>query len=546
MLFHVFSSPSEGDFLPLAEHLSCRLFRSAVGAVGALAARGGAVPPQIDGAAATPDRVSTRLWSPDVGHVLRGLSDRTGDHGAWLSAQLSLAAFTSGLIDDLEIELAGAPDRWLGVAGRSLRGDRLRFAGHAGSLVVTRSTGDTLLRLQRVDTEALGPVWTRRGGDDLARIGSASMAVLGGGEYIDQWETPEYELAPAATPGFRTQLEEATALLEQCLPVTYVWIAAVLREVGAFATPSDGTRSSSSVVWPGHVRMSVGAKLIQTINMLVHECCHQYFYLVMSSARVTRPNAPQVFSVLKQTARPFERVLLGFHAFGNVLLVHDALLDGRHPVDRGEVDRERAFTRQIVAGLDASLQGGWEQQLEEAGVELYLPLRRRLIEAGLLDSPRPASRVLVERALYRPEVFEYQRSLALGEPVDERALPARWCVLPATLLVALYWLFTSATYHPRARGTASAGDGPGTVVVSLAAPERAFADLEAGAEATIRIAGGAPHRMMVRRARASPCAASPRCVEIEARVDAPADSIAIPGRAAVPAEVVLSARSVIR
>jgi len=386
MLFHVFSTPTEGNFLALAEHLSCRLFRSTVGAVGTLAGRVGAAPPRIDASAATPQRMSTRLWSPDLGNALRGLSERTGDHWPWVSAQLAIAAFASGVVDDIDLELAGAADRWLAVAGRSLRGECLRFEGRAGRLTVTDAGGDTVLRLDRVDTEALGPVWTRPGGDDLVRIGSAGTAVLGGGEYIDQWEPPDYKAAPA-TPAFRVQIEEATAFLEEHLPVTYVWIAAVLREVGAFANPGAGTRSSSSMVFPGHVRMSAGASLVQTINMLVHECSHQYFYFVMSGARIVRRDAPQLYSVLKQTARPFERVLLGFHAFGNVLLVHDALLEGRHPIDRAEVERERASTRRLVAKLDASLQGGgWEDQLEEAGVELYLPLRRRLIDTGLLDA----------------------------------------------------------------------------------------------------------------------------------------------------------------
>lgn len=391
MLFNVFSSPDEGDFLSLAEHLSCRLFRSTVGGVRALAGRLGAAPPPIDVDAATPDRVSTRLWSPDVGHVLRGLSARTDDHWPWVSAQLAIAGFASGLVDDLDIELAGAPDRWLTVAGRSLRGERLRFEGHAGSLAVTDGGGETVLRLDRVDSEGLDPVWARSDADDLVRIGSAGTVVLGGGEHIDQWETPDYELAPA-TPAFRAQIEEAAAVLEECLPTTYVWIAAVLREVGAFANPGPGTRSSSSVKCPGHVRMSVGASLIQTINMLVHECCHQYFFLATTGARVTRRDAPEVYSVLKQTARPFERVLLGFHAFGNVLLVHDALLDGRHPINRREVEAERTFARQLVAGLDASLQGGWQHQLEEAGVEIYQPLRRRLVEAGHLDAAQSGVR----------------------------------------------------------------------------------------------------------------------------------------------------------
>jgi hypothetical protein len=157
-----------------------------------------------------------------------------------------------------------------------------------------------------------------------------------------------------------------------------------------------------------------------------------------------------------------------------------------------------------------------------------------------------ARRVDVERALYRPEVFEYQKSLALGEPVDERPLPALWCVVPAALLLVLYWLFASATYHPHASGTASRGAGPDSVVLSIAAPGREFVDVPAGEQATIRMGDGAPHRVIVRQTRAAVCAASRRCVEIEGRIDGPADSLAIPAGASVPAEVVLSARAVAR
>jgi hypothetical protein len=147
-------------------------------------------------------------------------------------------------------------------------------------------------------------------------------------------------------------------------------------------------------------------------------------------------------------------------------------------------------------------------------------------------------------------VFQYQKSLALGEPVDERPLPVLWCVVPAALLVVLYGLFASATYHPRATGTASRGAGPDIIVLSIAAPGREFVDLQAGDAATIRIGDGAPHRMIVQRTRAAACAASRRCVEIEARIDGridgPADPSAIPAGASAPAEVLLAARAVVR
>jgi len=157
-----------------------------------------------------------------------------------------------------------------------------------------------------------------------------------------------------------------------------------------------------------------------------------------------------------------------------------------------------------------------------------------------------ARRVDVERALYRPQIFQYQRALALGEPIDERALPTMWCVIPAALVLVIYWLFASATYHPRANGTASRGSGPDIVVLSIAAPGREFIDVQTGAEAMIRIGGGGAHRMIVQRTSAALCAVSPRCVEIEGRIDWRADSPAIPAGATAPAEVVLAAHSTLR
>jgi HEXXH motif-containing protein len=389
MTFRLFSTPLEGDFLTLAEHLSCRLFRGVLDGVNAVAERRGLGRLAVDPAALGPDRLSTRMWSPDVGHVLRGLSARDDGHAPWMSAQLAVLAFLRGLVDrlELDVDLTG---RWLDAAGHSVGGERLRFDGERGRLRARGSGGELRLLLERIEEDG-DEVWKRPGGDELVRVGSAGSAVVTDGRYMAAWDPPAYATALGA-PRLRERIEEAATLLEECQPATYVWIAAVLREVTALASPESGTKSASSVSWPGHVFMSAPASLIQTITMLVHECCHQYFYLVQSCARVTRAGAPEPFSILKQTRRPLDRVLLGFHAFGNVLLVQEALADGGHPVDRAEIEEQRVFTRQLVAGLDGALRDTWEEHLAEAGVELYLPLRQRLVAAGLLDSAaRPAA-----------------------------------------------------------------------------------------------------------------------------------------------------------
>lgn len=383
MLFHVFSSPHEGDFFSLAEKLSCRLFRNTLGAVNFLADRLGAARLQLDAEALAPERISTRLWSPEVGHVLLGMGRARQADWPWMSAQLALTAFLKGLLDRVALVVDG--DGWLDVSGHSIRGERLIIEGEPGRLVVSGQAGEVLLLLKQIEPEGLDPVWTRDDGDDLVRLGSAGMASFADGKYVDHWEPADQERAPHSRQ-YKAQIEEAVSLLEECVPPFYVWVAALLREIVALAKVGPGTRSSSSLAWPGHVRMTAGATLVETINMLVHESCHQYFYLVQSCSRVARTDAPEVYSVLKQTARPLERVLLGFHAFGNVLLAHEALLDGRHPIDRAEIERERDSTRRVVVRLDESLQGSWDQHLEESGKELYLPLRGRLADAGLLPS----------------------------------------------------------------------------------------------------------------------------------------------------------------
>ena len=378
MPFRLFSTPDQGDFVALAETLTCRHFRRVADAMTDWAERIGAPPPPLDVDSLTPERLSTGLWGPGSGQVLRALGSGRDEAFPWASAQLLVAAVTADAIDELELDLA-CPD-WLAVAGASVRGERIRIRAAAGRLVVSSPADDRLLELARHDLGEVS-VWARAEAD-VVRLGSAAAATLADAAHVDQWD-PTGCPTGVNSVAFRVAIEEASAALESALPRTYVWIAALLREVTALADPGLGTRSSSSILWPGHARMSNGASLVQAITMLVHECCHQYYYLTQCFAPTAAPQAPEVHSVLKGTRRPLERVLLGFHAFGNVLLVQEALVADRHLVGAG-VERELAATRRAVVGLDDALAPWWETHLEQAGKDLYLPLRARLVEAGLL------------------------------------------------------------------------------------------------------------------------------------------------------------------
>jgi HEXXH motif-containing protein len=122
--------------------------------------------------------------------------------------------------------------------------------------------------------------------------------------------------------------------------------------------------------------MSSPGSLLQTISMLVHECSHQYFHSVQWSCPVVEDDAPQGFSILKEINRPLDKILLGFHAFGNVLYAFSCLR-GNSAVDQIELEAQVRHVRRYVDDLQTQLEQQ-QQWLTQTGKELYLPLKALL------------------------------------------------------------------------------------------------------------------------------------------------------------------------
>jgi HEXXH motif-containing protein len=59
--------------------------------------------------------------------------------------------------------------------------------------------------------------------------------------------------------------------------------------------------------------------------MLVHEAAHQYFYLATRLEPLLVGGEQTHYSPLKRAARPLSKLFLGFHAFANVMVLHDRL-----------------------------------------------------------------------------------------------------------------------------------------------------------------------------------------------------------------------------
>ena len=99
---------------------------------------------------------------------------------------------------------------------------------------------------------------------------------------------------------------------------------------------------------------------------------------------MVKEGAPEVFSVLKNTSRPLDKVLLGFHAFANMRLALGFLRANPEGLELKELADHERDVSSIVGSLDSSLQPFVDDYLEPAGEALYAPLRAKLVGAELL------------------------------------------------------------------------------------------------------------------------------------------------------------------
>ncbi|ATB39198.1 HEXXH motif domain-containing protein [Cystobacter fuscus] len=383
MLFSKFSNPYQGNFLPLAENLSCRTFRALLDKANGFADELGVPRIPIPRDAITPQRLSVRGWMPEMGAAALGLTRNvTKDNWSWISGQFQLAAFLNGLVPSLEVDIVASHP--LAVAGHFVHGDRFIVTGDHTVLTIRNGAGDTVLRLNKLDTGGISAVWVENEQAAL-RVGSSGSAVLTNDEWLRYWHPEARRGIRSAEPGSKGRFEATMALLEERLPEYFVWIAGLLREVAPLEECTRGTHSQSFSSWPGHVHVPVTSPLT-TIVMLIHECSHQYFHLLQWNTRVEKVNAPKAYSVLMKTERPLDKILLGFHAFGNILLALQALDSVKGVFEPAEMARHQAENRAFVVGMDRELQVLHDEHLEGAGKDIYLPLRAKLVAADVLPS----------------------------------------------------------------------------------------------------------------------------------------------------------------
>lgn len=163
------------------------------------------------------------------------------------------------------------------------------------------------------------------------------------------------------------------------------WVQAVVRHVTPLDGLADGqgTRSGSDPLRFGGIGVTLASDPAEVFDLLVHEASHQYVHLVGWFGPLVHPNLGEFPSPLRGIPRPLDKILLAYHACGNILLSLEAA------VEAGVVDptaHRAKKTRYTGALREMDRWLAPEGRLTALGDQLHAPLRRRLVEAGVHDA----------------------------------------------------------------------------------------------------------------------------------------------------------------
>jgi HEXXH motif-containing protein len=374
-VFRLLSTPREGDFAALATELAAAQHHAFVVRAMRVAKLAGAPDDPVLGELAR--RIAERppslaSWTPEVGVLATGLEATDEAGHRWLQAQAALAGMVTGVITHLALETT--VDRPLLVCGRRVAPGPVQLRGDVDALEIVGRD-----EVQRFHRQA--GVWFAEGAEAAIVPTRAGPLRLVGSGWHSLCDEPHRAVAPDAQ--IIDQLAGALELLGEAAPEYLDWVLCLLKEVTPIGRPDERTLASgSSVLRPGGIDVAVPASAIETAEMLIHECSHQYLHMLSWFGAVVTKDARPHYSPLKKCERPLERIVLGYHAFGNVMLAYAQLRAHGHA--EGIASRHR-----VVSGYVAELVKPLvdEVGLSELGREIVRPLRARLGGEAMTSEP---------------------------------------------------------------------------------------------------------------------------------------------------------------
>jgi HEXXH motif-containing protein len=316
-------------------------------------------------------------WRPELGHLNSLLS--ANDRLQNAAAQYALLAIAAGCQCDI-VASTVAP------ACLSFSGYRIP----TGARIGIHRVGDRLsVIVDEVETTFIRNQhgWRRiNGRDESLRQIENGLVVVGGPSVDPQMKgTYDGDLSPALFAEAAEQMFRSLRFISEVSPEYFRWCTRVLRQVELTHSPRSGVSfSRSDPCRPGTIVLSFPADLVLYLEAVVHECTHQYFYMLMMLTAVKSDPFDQTefFSSIVARNRPIDRVLLAYHATANIISFLDVLR--KHRLDlQPMVDLRLREQTKITRQLHEVLASG-KKHLSEAANSFWLPFQESV--GSLLES----------------------------------------------------------------------------------------------------------------------------------------------------------------
>jgi HEXXH motif-containing protein len=249
---------------------------------------------------------------------------------------------------------------------------RVDSDGARATLVFYSGAEKHVVQLSRAGGEWIGAL------PRLHRFGTLSdkISILPPAALRPEEFTDVFPLMVTADAGMEATCQQALDLIAHIAPEYERWVIRLMRHIVLLKNEPSIIRSGSTVRHPGLSHLSYTDNRVSIAEMLIHEVSHQHFRLLQRVGPLVYGDDGQLYySPVKRTGRSLERILLAYHAFGNMLLFYRACLQDRK-LDRNHCARNVDEIEEQLGVLDEPLKNN--QSLTDLGRSIYSPLARRL------------------------------------------------------------------------------------------------------------------------------------------------------------------------
>jgi len=387
MVFDIFATPHEGDFVGLFNKLSLRSLGKTEELLdnhlrrtrdhhdfGAKNLRGD---PKLEARA-------NGLWTPEMGFIRMGINKGFGveDEG-WFDVLVNLTLFLSGMVN--EINVSYSSDKPIVIGGQYLEKGSYKLVGLDAELSVFDKVDNKLFSLNRIDGATESYCWVLEHDSSSVFVGPDVQYIkYSNSEWYKFWEGEDKQKSVLLDRRlFGEKLSAALSCINEFSPRYYDWISLVLKEIAPLKGIKGGTESASFIFCPGQIHLTEPTSVPSTVSALIHECSHQYFHMLMWNTVLCDSHAPFAYSALKDMERPLSSLLLAHHAVGNILLGLGEINNKKSFIIHG-LEEEISHTKKQLLSLNSSINSYNPKYLQGVGYSIFLAINNRLRSFGFL------------------------------------------------------------------------------------------------------------------------------------------------------------------